>query len=465
MFKEFKNIEGEARTELTTETFSDIQNHYIKKIIRHTHSNIPAIHVKIGELGDATAPVGLELPTEEGKILSWQDHVNLDHSASFSENKLIARGWTIPIKARFIITTPIFDSTSNVPFPTYNMNNIGINKDLSSSESFENISSNRHNPNTYSVYRHYLYLMPMNGVANVNPVHKEILSSQNSVIFAKPPLYIHPSNETLLGQISNYQTAPNFRNLTYIPDYTEEKVWSITEDSTCWMSGYKSIVAKNSVVMLFNDHYNEFNQVFSTANYEERNREYLFRWDKAPANLSRKEFHNLSDITKLMNAKTLDVLGVDVGGGLVRDSINKQYSPFSLIEYNFKLDKETSRVKQTLLSSCMEKSGKNIVFYKKGLYNFASFNSNTFLKELTFPNYFDDGYRQCLTITLDLGASKRSFKKIHKGLVSLVYQVIDGYFSIPYEIYSTSSKIATVEEVGTTLTGAISNRNYVDVTK
>lgn len=467
IWKTFANEQGTSRTEFTIEDWDGIQNWAIKKIIRHTHSAIPARHVEIWNSTDTSAPVGLSTTGREN--LTWQDHVSLDHSANFSTGQLLARGWTVPIRTRFVITTPIYDTTSPVPFPTYNMSYIGINKSLSSTDMTELISTNRHNPNTYSNYRHYLYALPQNAICKIHPSHTPLLTGDvATAVFAKTPLFIHPSNTKFLQDIAETSETPNFRGMGFIPDYAQEKIWSLTEDSTCWLGGYRSFVAGkgNDIMLFFNDYYNEFNQILSILNYEEKNREPFFRWEKGAGNLTSLDYHSLSDLTRLMESKTIDVGEVSVSGGLVRDAINKKFSPFLTNDYKFKIDKTTNRLKQTLLESCIEKSGNAITFYQKGLYNFASLNSDDYIQDLKVPEYFEDGYRQCLIMTGELGTSKKSFKRLHKGRVELVYQIVDGYLSVPYEVYSIPSTARITSGDGSTpLRGSITDKNYTDVTR
>jgi hypothetical protein len=280
-------------------------------------------------------------------------------------------------------------------------------------------------------------------------------------------LFISPSNVELLKEVKKSTGAPNFRSLTYIPDFAEEKIWSLTDDATCWMAGYKPIVNNNykDISLFFNDYYNEFNQLLSILNYEEIYREYMFRMEKAPGNLTRLSYNELSDITKLMEAKKLDVLDSPEHSGIIYDSINKKYSPFYLNEYNFTTDGMTDRLMDTLLTSCMDKKGKNITLYKKGLSSFANANGEPrYNNDLNIPSYFNDGTRQCLVLTGELGASKRSFKQLHKGRVMFIYQIVDGYFTIPYEIYSHSTS-PTQSESQETLIGLKTKKQITDVTQ
>jgi hypothetical protein len=461
MFKEFKDIESGTRYVFTVDDFQDLQDYYIKKIIRHTHTNIPANYVKIADQTDLTNPVGLDIPLDDD-VLTFQDHVTIDHSLNIPSGRLLARGWTVPTKVRCVVTTPIHDTTSNLPFPTYNMSPFSIEKDINGLNDRTIVPSNRHNPATYSNYRHYLWIMPMNGVSYIHPSHKAIVENQTSAIFAKTPLFIHPSNTDFLKKINSATNTPNFRALSYIPDYAEEKVWSLTEDFTCWMSGYKSILTNNDISLLFNDYYNEFAQVLSTINYEELNREYYFRLEKAAGNLMRLDCNYVSDITRLMEAKALDTMDISAGGGLARDSIEKRIFSCSTKDYCYNVDRKTQRLKSTLLDSCMEKNGNNITFFTNGLANFATINDTIIENEIAIPKYFDNGYRQCLVINGEYGTSRKSFKKLHRGRVMLVYQIIDGFMSVPYEIYSSDTVISN-RSASTSLQGSTTQRNYIDV--
>jgi len=465
MWKEY-NITN-ANSEFTAEDFTLLQNHYLKQIIRHNHPVIKADNIKISEMSEEQNPVGLVTPIDDS-VLTWQDHVNLAHTKTLTGGRLLARGYTVPIKARFVITTPIMDSTANLPFPTYNMSTETINKSIASSDVMEQVPPNRHDHSAYTNYRHYLWILPMNSVCQIHPSHKTLISGDiGSLVFSHIPLYIHPSNTDLLKSIMDSTNTPNYRGLTYIPDYAEEKIWSLTDDSTCWMTGYKPIVANNNkdIMLFFNDYYNEFNQILSILNYEEQFREYMFRLEKSVGNVTRLENTDISDITKLMESKRIDVLDAPEHSGIIFDSIKKKYSPFSLFEYNFKTDRVSDRLKDTLIESCMEKQAKNVTFYTKGLSNFTSvIEESEFLHDLYIPSYFEDGYRQCLILTGELGVSSRSFKKLHKGRVMLAYQIIDGFISVPYEIYSydTKSTGTTSNEI---LAGTSVGKSITDVTR
>jgi hypothetical protein len=461
MYKEFKDIESGTRYVFTIDDFAALQNYYIKKVIRHTHTNIPANYVKIADSTDTENPVGLNIPLD-GDVLTFQDHVGADHSLNIPSGRLLARGWTVPTKVRCLITTPIYDTTSNLPFPTYNMSPFSIDKDLNGENDRSVIPSNRHNPAAYSNYRHYLWIMPMNAVSYIHPSHKAIIDNQSSAIFAKTPLFIHSSNTDFLKKINSATNTPNFRALSYIPDYAEEKIWSLTEDFTCWLSGYRSVVANNDIALMFNDYYNEFVQILSTVNYEELNREYYFRLEKAAGNLMRLDCNYVSDITRLMEAKALDTMDISAGGGLARDSIEKRISPYYTKDYYYNIDKKTQRLKSSLLDSCMEKDGNKITFFTNGLANFATINDTIIDSEITIPKYFDNGYRQCLIINGEYGTSRRSFKKLHRGRVMLVYQMVDGFVSTPYEIYSSDSVLSS-RSTASSLPGSTTQRNYIDV--
>jgi hypothetical protein len=467
MWQEYSRLDNQLLTEFTTESLTDLQNYYLKKIIRHTHTLMPANYIKISEAGEIEPPVGLSTPSDDS-VLTWQDHVNIPHSKSLVGGRLLARGYTVPIRSRFIITTPIMDTTSNLPFPTYNMSSIGINKDISSSELLDIIQPNRHDYDSYSIYRHYLWLFPSNNVCQLHPAHKLLVDGDvGTVVFTHQPIYIHPSNTEFLKKISNSINTPNFRSLTYIPDYTEEKIWSVIDDSTCILSGYKTILTNNNknIMLFFNDYYNEFNQFLSILNYEEQYREYIFRLEKAPGNLTRLEHNDLSDITKLMEAKKIDVLDAPEHGEIIKDSINKKYSPFYLSEYNFKIDKLSDRLKDSLLESCVQKTGKDITIYPKGLDNYLySVGDYSYSYKMNIPDHFDNGYRQCLVLTGELGTSSRSFKMLHKGRIMAIYQIIDGYVSVPYEIYSNINKLTGAEDNQTKFGSSI-NKNITDVTK
>lgn len=470
MYKQYKDKEGTGRTEFTVEEFKKLQDHYIKQVIRHNHDIVDASHVVIGEYGDPTPPVGLDAPSAPGEVLTWQDHLDMDHNPSFVEGQVLARGWTVPMPVRCVITTPIFDTVGKIPFPTFNMSHWGVNKDMTDEDFRQSISSNRHNPNTYSIYRHYLYVLPSGAVTRVHPSHEPLLTNTRtpSALFAKTPLFIHSSNSDLLRRVKEPNNTPNFRSLNFNPDYAEQRLWSLTEDFTCWMAGYKSIAANGGkeVVLFFNDMFNEFNQVLSLVNYEEKHREYFFRHEKAAGNLTRSDYHQLSDITRLMEAKALDVLDPTAGHGLVRDAIKKQIYPYNMADYSFRVDRDIERVKTTLEESCIDKQGTNFTFYTKGLYKFAGTNSSEFNQDLYIPESFEDGTRQCLIINGEFGTSKRSFKRLHKGRVMLMYAVVDGFVSVPYEIYSApdvSLRVRTGDN--TVVGGSTTNKDVVEVSR
>lgn len=489
LIKQFADLDTDGTEYLVTaDDINNIENVFLRKVIRHYHDGqysraIASNEISISKFGDTIAPIGFAIPSNEGEDVLFSQHENdtsiHDPRQELVDGIVVAHGWTQPVRVRAVVATPVFDSESVVPFPTFNMSPVvGYKLATKDDALFRAIGDqNRHNPSMYSPFRHYLYLITPYQTGLLPKEHQALSSRSDVVVFSYAPLFVDINNAEMLNKIKS-SASPDIREaMAMFPlDYENERLWSSRLDHTSWLSGYLPFVdnTKKNIMLFFNDYLNEFNQVLSLANYNTQERTFTYSIDKVMEYVnSNSDYETLaSDILRSLFSgggyisKSQKMDNNDASRFVLDESIQENQLVYDSIRG---VDKAVAYAIHDAYFSIKENDSPNtedgifhtymfnqldsgeIALYPNGLSlwledngagTIDEFDSLRALMRLNVPPTFNDDYRQLLTVAVKNIAQTehdREIKRYYGGNRFWTYVLLDGWMSIPYDIVGTSS--------------------------